>query len=201
MKYQVNKRAVHQNYFSKGSPLMEKKKRSIMENMVPKFGALPNETSIHDFSVAKNSSDGPGPLPGVDADYDREQQEVLAQQYREPLTKAGLPGGKLSVLAVENVVKHKVKKSLLKRGLTGLARGLGNIASLPVQMFFAGMGTAYAPNKQNNITDYAEVERQEAYAAENEGLTEKEIRMKDQLAALKNSPSESRKPSTISQGK
>tara|TARA_R100001244_G_C5119672_1_gene123203 strand:- start:41 stop:643 length:603 start_codon:yes stop_codon:yes gene_type:complete len=200
MKYKVNKRAVHQNYFSGDSPLMEKKSRSIMENMVPKFGALPDKISIHDFSVTKNSPDEPVPLPGIDPAYDAKQQKILAQQHRESLTKAGFPGGKLGVLAVENVVKHKVKKSLLKRGLTMAAKGLGNIASLPVQAFFFGMPTAYAPNKPFN-NDYEKEMQQKAYAAENKGLTEKEIRMKEQLAALKNLPVSGKRPSTLSQGK
>jgi len=53
MKYQVNKRAIHQNYFSGGSPLMEKKSwwNRVLDTaqhglsaagMVPGFGAIPD---------------------------------------------------------------------------------------------------------------------------------------------------------------
>ena len=155
-----------------------------------------NEISIHNFSVSKNSSIEP--LPGTDEEHDVNQQEVLAQEYR---TQAGLGGGKTAAIIAENVIKEKAKKSLFKRGFKRTSRLLGRIGSLPVQAFLLGMGTAYAPNKQNNITDYAEVERQEAYVAENEGLTEKEVRMKDQLAALKNTPYSGDRPPMFSQRK
>jgi hypothetical protein len=146
------------------------------------------------------------PLPGVDPLFDKHEQKINAQTHRNEMTKAGFPGGKAGMIIAENVIKNKAKKSLLKRGFSGAARLLGRIGSLPVQAFFLGMGTAYAPNKNDNeFEKYRKETNQEAYAKENEGLTEAQVRTKDNIANahdyLKNVPVTKSKNVMLSQGK